>query len=127
MNSLKTWEEFQTVMSGSINSRTSYFSLHSCDRQLLAHFTRVNAKDEQILFGALVPKRCAKRAVTRNSIKRQIRAVVANQTQLLLTKAYVIRLHKDIKSIQSKSANSSLVKEIIRNDLNVLFEKLYSK
>ena len=74
-----------------------------------------------------MPKRCAKRAVTRNSIKRQIRAVVANQTQLLLTKAYVIRLHKDIKSIQSKSANSSLVKEIIRNDLNVLFEKLYSK
>jgi ribonuclease P protein component len=127
MNSLKTWEEFQTVMSGPINSRTTYFSLHSCDRVLLGRLNQTEQIREQIMFGALVPKRCAKRAVTRNSIKRQIRAVVSSQTKLLSTKAYVIRLHKDIKFIQSKSASSNELKEIIRNDLNALFEKLENK
>jgi ribonuclease P protein component len=124
MNSLKTWEEFQTVMSGSIISRTTFFSLHSCDRGLLALASRVDLKQEEILFGVLVPKRCAKRAVTRNTIKRQIRAVISSQTKLLLSKAYVIRLHKDLKFIQSKSASSEELKVLIRNDLNVLFGKI---
>ena len=114
-------------MSGPINSRTTYFSLHSCDRVLLGRLNQTEQIREQIMFGALVPKRCAKRAVTRNSIKRQIRAVVSSQTKLLSTKAYVIRLHKDIKFIQSKSASSNELKEIIRNDLNALFEKLENK
>lgn len=124
MNSLKTWQEFQIVMSASINSRTTYFSLHSCDRHLLANSNRKYTNDEQILFGVLVPKRWAKRAVTRNAIKRQIRSAVNRQNKLLHSKAYVIRLHKDLKSIQYKSAKSELLSEVIRNDLKILFEKL---
>lgn len=127
MNSLKTWEEFQTVMSASIISRTTYFSLHSCDRHLLAQWDRKYLSEEQILFGALVPKRWAKRAVTRNAIKRQIRSAVFSQNKLLHSKAYVIRLHKDLKSIQYPSAKSEQLKEVIRNDLKILFEKLITE
>ena len=127
MNSLKSWKEFQTVMSGSINSRTAYFSLHSCDKGVLDQTINTKTEKEQILFGALVPKRFAKRAVTRNSIKRQIRSVLSEQTNLSERKAYVIRLHKDLKSLYLKSANSEVLKKLIRNDLIVLFDKLEYK
>ena len=127
MSSLKTWEEFQIVMSGSLISRSTYFSLHACDRNLLVRLNQVAGEKEQTLFGVLVPKRCAKKAVTRNAIKRQIRANFISQKNLLLTKAYVIRLHKDVKFLQSKSATSIHLKEIIRNDLKNLFEKIGSK
>ena len=124
MISLKTWKDFQTVMSGNKTSRTDYFSLHSCDRVLVAQLKTSSDGSTNILFGALVPKRCAKRAVTRNSIKRQIRSIVSEQTKLSSNKAYVIRLHKVIKQTHSISANSDYIKEIIRNDLIVLFEKM---
>ena len=125
--SLKTWKDFQAVMSGEKTSRSDYFSLHSCDRSLVARLKTLSEDPKNILFGALVPKRCAKRAVTRNSIKRQIRSVVSIQTKLLSNRAYVIRLHKEIKNIQCKSANSDHIKELIRNDLIVLFEKMVNK
>ena len=127
MNSLKSWKEFQTVMSSSTNSRATYFSLHSCDKAVVIRTENSNTNKEQILFGALVPKRFAKRAVTRNSIKRQIRSVLSEQTKLSEKKAYVVRLHKDLKSLNLKSANSEVLKEIIRKDLNVLFDKLDNK
>jgi ribonuclease P protein component len=127
MNSLKTWRDFQIVLSGEKSSRTAYFSLHSCERSLVGHIKGIQDPLKNILFGALVPKRCAKRAVTRNSIKRQIRSIVSQQTTLSSDKAYVIRLHKEIKSTLTKSADSDVIKEIIRNDLIVLFEKMISK
>jgi len=111
-------------MSGEKTSRTDYFSLHSCDIGLVARIKTLSEDSTNILFGALVPKRCAKRAVTRNSIKRQIRSIVSVQTKLSSNKAYVIRLHKVIKQTHSISANSDYIKEIIRNDLIVLFEKM---
>ena len=127
MNSLKTWKDFQIVLSGEKSSRTVYFSLHSCERHLVDHVNGNQDPLKNILFGALVPKRCAKRAVTRNSIKRQIRSIVSQHTMLSNDKAYVIRLHKEIKSTHTKSADSDVIKEIIRNDLIVLFEKMLSK
>ncbi len=114
-------------MSASTNSRTAYFSLHSCEKSVVVRTENSKTDNEHILFGALVPKRFAKRAVTRNSIKRQIRSVLSEQENLSDKKAYVIRLHKDLKSLDLKSANSNFLKEIIRRDLKVLFDKLNHK
>ena len=46
----------------------------------------------EVWLGAMVPKRWAKRAVTRNAIKRQIYSVSAQFVPQLRPRGYVVRL-----------------------------------
>ena len=94
MQRLKTRPQFQATMSAGTIARTPHFALHRME--LVAEVTDMVANprtgpgsnDPQALFGiggereqawlgAMVPKRWARRAVTRNAIKRQIYTVGA--------------------------------------------------
>lgn len=74
-------------------------------------------------LGAMVPKRWARRAVTRNTIKRQIYSVAALFEPHLMQAAHVVRLRSAFDRKQFVSARSDLLKQAVRAELLELFER----
>ena len=77
----------------------------------------------QVWLGPLVPKRWAKRSVTRHTIKRQIYAVASEfdaQLQALPAAAYVVRLRASFDRKQFISATSEPLKQAVRAELQQL-------
>jgi len=72
-------------------------------------------------IGALVPKRWAKRAVTRNAIKRQIYTVSQELQPPLPAAAHVVRLRAGFDRTQFISATSGALKRAVRAELQQLF------
>ncbi|MBP8019021.1 MAG: ribonuclease P protein component [Hylemonella sp.] len=118
MQRLKTRAQFQAVLAGATLARTHHFALH--------HVALAFAGDalfpvSDIWLGAMVPKRWAKRAVTRNAIKRQIYAVSAESH--LLPQAHVVRLRAGFDRKQFVSASSQALKLAVREELIKLFKR----
>ena len=76
-----------------------------------------------IWMGALVPKRWAKRAVTRNTIKRQIYNVSAGFEACLPQAAHVVRLRSEFSRKLFVSATSDALKLAVREELHLLFTR----
>ncbi len=74
-----------------------------------------------VWLGAMVPKRWARRAVTRNAIKRQIYTVGATFEARLPQAAHVVRLRSTFDRKQFISATSDQLKEAVRAELLQLF------
>ena len=74
-------------------------------------------------MGAMVPKRWAKRAVTRNAIKRQIYSVSADFASALDVAAFVVRLRAGFDRKQFISASSELLTTAVRLELQQLFTR----
>ena len=77
-------------------------------------------------IGAMVPKRWAKRAVTRNAIKRQIYAVSQSTLPPLPVAAHVVRLRAEFDRAQFASASSQALKRAVRGELQDLFARAAS-
>jgi len=71
----------------------------------------------------MVPKRWAKRAVTRNAIKRQIYAVSAQFAPQLRPRGHVVRLRSAFDRQEFISASSELLKAAVRAELVELFTR----
>jgi ribonuclease P protein component len=140
MQRLKTRPQFQAAMAGGTVSRTAHFALHrlvldasDCCRsephcflraRLLAICARVRRPClafHGVWLGAMVPKRWAKRAVTRNTIKRQIYAVACLFEARLPQAAHVVRLRTAFDRKQFVSATSDPLKQAVRAELLQLF------
>ncbi|MFT3813163.1 MAG: ribonuclease P protein component [Acidovorax sp.] len=122
MQRLKTRAQFQATMAGGVISRTAHFALH---RLALEQPT---GQEPSVLalfgvpgpwLGAVVPKRWARRAVTRNAIKRQVHAVSAALD--LPPMAFVVRLSSAFDRKQFVSACSEPLKQAVRAELQQLF------
>ena len=74
-----------------------------------------------VWMGAMVPKRWAKRAVTRNTIKRQIYNVSADFEPVLSERAHLVRLRAAFDRTQFVSATSGALKAAVRAELLQLF------
>ncbi len=74
----------------------------------------------------MVPKRWARRAVTRNLIKRQIYAVSAGFEPQLPSMAFVVRLRAGFDRSRFVSASSDQLKQAVRAELDQLFTRLAS-
>ena len=74
-------------------------------------------------IGALIPKRWAKRAVTRNAIKRQIYAVSNDLKPTLTQAAHVVRLRSAFDRAKFPSASSDELKQAVRSELQQLFAR----
>ena len=70
----------------------------------------------------MVPKRWAKRAVTRNAIKRQIYTVSADFSTLYPHAAFVVRLRSSFPVAQFVSAVSDQLKLAVRAEIQVLMQ-----
>jgi len=125
---LKNRAQYDAAMAGGTVSRTPHFVLH---RGPLDAMSTSNAGPApQALFvvrdeawmGAVVPKRWAKRAVTRNGIKRQIYNVSAAFEDRLPQAAHVVRLRMDFARKEFPSAWSDALKVTVREELRKLFQ-----
>ncbi|XHS79325.1 ribonuclease P protein component [Burkholderiaceae bacterium UC74_6] len=74
-------------------------------------------------LGAIVPKRNAKRAVTRNLLKRQIRAAFAARSDLP-PGLWVVRLRAPIDRKQFVSAASDALRSAVREELSQLLGRI---
>ena len=78
----------------------------------------------EAVVGALTPKRWAKRAVTRNLIKRQVYNVSASFGARLKPTAYVVRLRTEFDRKYFVSASSLALKQAVKTELTQLFAKI---
>jgi len=120
MQRLKTRPQFQATMAGGTASRTAHFALHRLALDAAAARSLFNVQPD-IWLGALVPKRWARRAVTRNTVRRQIYAVSAHFEVELPQAAYVVRLRAAFDRKQFVSATSTALKRAVRAELETLF------
>jgi ribonuclease P protein component len=79
---------------------------------------------EDVWLGAMVPKRWARRAVTRNAIKRQIYTVSATFASRLPAEAHVVRLRSAFDRSRFVSATSDALKRAVREELELLFGRV---
>jgi len=121
MERLKTRPQFQAALSGRTLAKTAHFALHCMP--LVAELHAPLFSLYGVWLGAMVPKRWARRAVTRNAIKRQIYAVSAEYASQLGVAAHVVRLRSAIDTKQFVSASSVALKRHIRAELQHLFER----
>jgi ribonuclease P protein component len=134
---LKSRAQFEAVMAGTTVSRTPHFALHRVPLDAPpASVTGPRPAGPAtggrlpILFavrdawiGALVPKRWAKRAVTRNAIKRQIYTVSQAVLPPLPVAAHVVRLRAGFDRAHFISASSPALKRAVRGELQQLFAR----
>lgn len=129
---------------GTTVSRTEHFALHRAALQVASHpepaaapaggspadqATGPRSQRSSALFavqgepwlGAIVPKRWARRAVTRNAIKRQIYTVSLDFEAALPAAAHVVRLRAGFDKAQFHSATSPALKQAVRAELQRLF------
>lgn len=128
-------------MAGTTVSRTAHFALHRMEFDVGSDGpasegrfpitpTGPGSVGPKALFavrepwiGALVPKRWAKRAVTRNAIKRQIYTVSQTIEPPLPAAAHVVRLRAGFDRQQFASATSDALKRAVRGELQDLFAR----
>jgi ribonuclease P protein component len=126
---LKNRAQFDAAMAGGTISRTAHFVLHRLVFDAPSPSPGPESTRPRSLFastgepwiGAVVPKRWAKRAVTRNGIKRQIYNVSAAFAPRLPAAAHVVRLRLDFARAQFPSAWSDALKASVRGELTQLF------
>lgn len=117
---LKTRPQFQAALAGKTMASTQHFALHRCALDALPGQAALFSH-RAVWLGAMVPKRWAKKAVTRNTIKRQIYTVSATFAASLSESAHVVRLRSAFDRIQFKSASSDALRIAVREELHQLF------
>lgn len=123
---LKTRPQFQAVLAGVMIAKTPHFALHRCALNAKAAqpgaAPRVAAlfAAQAMWIGAMTPKRWAKRAVTRNAIKRQIYAVSAEFADRYPQAAFIVRLRSAFARTEFVSAESDQLKQAVRTEVQAL-------
>jgi len=129
--------DFERVLSAPTRARTFHFAVHHLQgapslprrRVIQGLSTELSTgrampaasvvDDGQIWLGAVVPKRHARRAVTRTLLKRQIRAAVTRRPELP-GGLWVVRLRAPFAPQQFTSAASRALGQAARAELDVL-------
>lgn len=132
---LSTRAQFQAIMAEGICARTQHFALHRL--VLDAHaappaaFARAWVQDAAWWVGPLVPKRWARRSVTRHGVRRQIYAAAAECRATLCAHdatqkriAYVVRQRSAFDVRQFPSAWSPALARAVRTQLRTLFARV---
>lgn len=123
MQRFKTRPQFQAALACSMVAKSTHFALHRSgldSNALQGRQTLFPIHDTWI--GAMVPKRWAKRAVTRNTIKRQIYTVSTRLEHAVAPGAFLIRLRRDFSRQVFLSASSAALKDAVRAELMVLVQ-----
>ena len=79
------------------------------------------ARPDKVWVGAVVPKKHARRAVTRTLLKRQIYAAVQRHVSALRTGLWVVRLRAPFDRAIYVSATSDALRRSVRDELDTLF------
>ena len=130
MHRLLKRAQFQAALSGSTVARTAHFALHRCALDAPVGAGEGAAASPLwpragVWLGAMTPKRWARRAVTRNAIRRQVYALGGELAQSLplLPAAHVVRLRAAFDRSQFPSASSLALKQAVRVELQQEFAR----
>lgn len=74
-------------------------------------------------LGSVIPKRHARRAVTRNLLKRQVRAALARHAPTLPAGLWLVRLRSPFAPTLFPSAASGALRAAVRGELDTLFTR----
>jgi len=74
-------------------------------------------------LGSVIPKRHARRAVTRNLLKRQVRAALARHAGTLPSGLWLVRLKAPFAPASFPSAASDALRVAARGELDTLFTR----
>lgn len=133
--------DFERLLASRSRSRSAHFAVHHVDSapmvaqrpgvhasstELSTDDARSRAGDVDSLagrhwLGSVVPKRHARRAVTRNLLKRQIRVVMAEHCHHLPGGLWLVRLRAPFPREHYPSAASDALRRDARAELQRLF------
>lgn len=128
---LQTRAQFDAVLGHRALASTEHFALHCSDRldsSLEAAHQEARpdpartpvAGLKQPAIGAMVPKKWARKAVTRNLIRRQIYSLAEHQLPHRPALAYVVRLRRSFSAQRFLAASSVPLKNEVRAQLVLL-------
>ncbi|CAK7021553.1 ribonuclease P protein component [Saezia sanguinis] len=123
---LQTHAQFEAVLQQSVSISNFYFVLHHGASKLSTEPQQEKLQSVDNLFfqgsrlGLIIPKRWAKRAVTRSLVKRQCRAQFALAAADLPAGDWIIRLRRSLDSGQWNSASSPALKQHVRQEIQHL-------
>jgi ribonuclease P protein component len=125
---------FERILARPASARTSHFALHGdlstasgqtvqepVDNRLDKVPEPVDGRAVTRALGLVVPKRHARRAVTRSLLKRQIRAVARSAGADLADGLWVVRLRAPFDRAHFTSAASDALRRAARVELETLF------
>ncbi|MFO1285190.1 MAG: ribonuclease P protein component [Rubrivivax sp.] len=136
--------DFESLMAAPIWSRSAHFAAHHLARapglgeELAGKLDRgptaarlstrwseghplpVDNNSAPRWLGAVVPKRHARRAVTRNLLKRQIRAAFGRREDALPAGLWLVRLRRPFAPAEFVSASSRALAETVQTELEQL-------
>jgi ribonuclease P protein component len=119
---LRSRPQFQAVMAGAPVAKTPHFALHRAALDVPVEGKALFPVADAWL-GVLLPKRWARRAVTRNAIRRQIYEVARHRAAPLPQAAWVVRLRSEFSRKQFVSATSDALKQAVRAELEQLLSR----
>lgn len=123
MQRIRTRPQFQAAMAGAVVAKTPHFALHRL-ALLPAEHGRSLFSVPDTWVGVVLPKRWAKRAVTRNAIRRQVYEVSRLSAGWLPPAALVVRLRSGFSRDGFVSASSDALKRAVRAELEQLLDRL---
>lgn len=135
--------DFQRLLATPMRSRSAHFAVHhvaacpalAARRVVHPSSTEIStdgAPDcaqavdkplEGYWLGSVIPKRHARRSVTRNLLRRQIRAAMADQLDRLPPGLWLVRLRTPFARQEFPSAASHALRQAARAELALLFER----
>jgi ribonuclease P protein component len=122
--------DVKALLASASIAKTPHFSLHAAPRSPVepqlptdAAPDRTESVDNPMALMLVVPKRHAKRAVTRNLIKRQMRHAAQVRGVALRADALLIRLRGAFDARQFPSAASAALRLAVRSELDALFDR----
>ena len=123
MQRIRTRSQFQAVMVGAPVAKTPHFALHRAALPI-AHEGRPLFPVADAWLGVVLPKRWARRAVTRNAIRRQIYEAARTVSAGLPQAVWVVRLRSEFSRKQFVSATSEPLKRAVRAELDQLLGRV---
>ncbi len=136
--------DFERLLGTRSRVRSAHFALHHVPsrpaaphkpaRRVLADELSTASEDnlgvpvdetpDAVWMGCVVPKRHARRSVTRSLLKRQMRAAVARRLPLLPQGLWLVRLHAGFPVAQFPAAASLALAEAARGELDALLARV---
>jgi ribonuclease P protein component len=135
--------DFQRLLATPMRSRSAHFAVHHvasrpsgpAERAVHQSSTKlstesgplrappVDSEPDGHWLGSVIPKRHARRSVTRNLLRRQIRAVMADQLDRLPPGLWLVRLRSPFAREEFPSAASATLRQAARAELQQLFQR----
>lgn len=129
---LKRSDDFERVLRTRSRVSSAHFALHHLEWPSAELSTDDSSStsplvddsprqaEKPVWLGTVVPKRHARRSVTRTLLKRQIRAVVGERERMLAAGIWVVRLRAPFDKAAYPSAASEPLRRAARTELQQL-------